>query len=212
MPPLLAALPELDLEPVPRIRYFRDVPVARSVRFNQIIATGPPGAGKSTFIRRLGGWPEEGYVDLSRKGWWRAQALAVRPREVHLGLPFVGHKAGLALFDEEWREHWDSLELDTDRILVLPEQHFLLSVNWRNRFVFEFLLPPPEQIIADRRERARAGTHLVDQQIDPGRIHAQVRLFGRVADHFHRNGMQVYLRARTGDHPLRFVAETQTMP
>ncbi len=212
MPSLIDTLPELDLEPVPRTRRFRDVPVAREVRFNQIIATGPPGAGKSTFIRHLGGWPEEGYVDLARKGWWRAQALAVRPREVHLGLPFIGHQEGMALFDAQWREDWAHLVLDTERILVLPEKHFPLSVNWRNRFVFEFLLPAPEQIIADRQRRARARTHQVDEHIDPGQIDAQVRLFGQVAAHFHRHGMQVYLRARATDTPLRFVAEGSTMP
>lgn len=212
MSPLLDALPDLDLELVAPTRRFRDVPVARGVRFNQIIATGPPGAGKSTFIRHLGGWPEEGYIDLSRKGWWRAQALAVRPREVHLGLPFVGHRDGMALFDAEWRAHWENLALDTERILVPPEKHLPLSVNWRQRFVFEFLIPAPEQIIADRRERALARTHQVDEHIDPAQIRAQVALFGEVAAHFHRHGMQVYLRARATDSPLRFVAEEPSIP
>jgi hypothetical protein len=45
MPPLIAALPELDLVPVGQVQRFRDVPVAARVRFNQIIVTGPPAAG-----------------------------------------------------------------------------------------------------------------------------------------------------------------------
>ncbi len=207
MPPLIAALPELDLVPVAQVKKFRDVPVARRVRFNQIIVTGPPGSGKSTFIRRVGGWPEEGYVDLSRKGWWRAQALAVRPREVHLGLPFAGRKLGLALFDSAWLNAWDQLELEPGRIQLPGEKRFPLAVNWRRRFVFEFLLPAPEIVEADRRERARDGTHPVDRSIDLRQIRAQMRLFGRVAAHFHDHGMQVYVRERVADRPLRFVTE-----
>jgi len=204
MPPLLTGLPELRLTRVPRVKRFRDIPVARCVHFNQVIVTGPPGAGKSTFIRHLGGWPEEGFVDLSRSGWWRAQALAVRPREVHLGLPFVGREAALALFDDAWLEGYGELRLDRDRIQLPPPRRFLLSVNWRSRFVFEFLLPPPELIDSDRRRRAMKGTHLVDRQIDLNQIRAQVQLFAQVAERFHHHGMQVYLRERIGDEPLRF--------
>jgi hypothetical protein len=207
MPPLIAALPELDLVPVAQLRNFRDVPVAQRVRFNQIIVTGPPGSGKSTFVRRLGGWPEEGYLDISRKGWWRAQALAVRPREVHFGLPFVGREGGLALFDEAWLAAWERLELEPARIMLPAEKRFPLAVDWRRRFVFEFLLPAPERIDAKRRERALEGTHPVDRHIDLEQIRTQVRLFGNVAAHFHSHGMQVYLRERVSDRPLRFAAD-----
>lgn len=208
MPPLIAALPELDLVPVAQVQRFRDVPVARRVRFNQIIVTGPPGSGKSTFIRRVGGWPEEGYVDLSRKGWWRAQALVVRPREVHLGLPFVGRDLGLALFEPAWLDGWDRLELAPERIRLPAPKRFPLAVNWHKRFVFEFLLPAPELVEAQRRERARAGTHPVDRDIDLRQIREQMRLFGRVAAHFHAHGLQVYVRERVADRPLRFATET----
>lgn len=212
MPPLLTALPELDLEVVPKVRKFRTVPVAGGVQFHQLVVTGPPGAGKSTFIRSVGGWPEEGYADISRKGWWRAQALTVRPREIHLGLPFAGRETGLALFEQDWLDAWNDLVLDEGRIWMPPEKHFILAVNWHRRFVFEFLLPPPAVIEADRRERAREGTHPVDQNIDVDQISAQVELFGRVAACFHRHGMQVYVRERVEDRPLRFVAPSQDPP
>ncbi|WP_295544409.1 serine/threonine protein phosphatase [uncultured Thiohalocapsa sp.] len=204
MPPLITALPELDLVPVTQVKQFRDVPVARRVRFNQLIVTGPPGSGKSTFIRRVGGWPEEGYVDLSRKGWWRAQALLIRPREIHLGLPFVGRTGGLALFEAAWLAAWDRLQFEPARIHLPAEKRFPLAVNWRKRFVFEFLLPAPERVEAQRRARALQGTHPVDDDIDLPRIRAQIQLFGRVAAHFHAHGLQVYVRECVGDPPMRF--------
>lgn len=199
-------LPGLILEPVTNLRTYRKVPVAKSVRFNQIIVTGPPGSGKSTFVRQLGGWPEEGYVDLALNGWWRAQALAVRPREVHLGLPFEGCTKSKALFEDDWLDHWRELRLDESRIHVPPPKRHLLSVGWRDRFVFEFMLPTPERIVAARRLRARQGTHPVDTRINLDQIRAQVQLFGRVALYLHREGMQVYLRDRVCRAPARIAA------
>lgn len=206
MQTLITVPPGLHLVPVAQTRTIRDVPVERRVRFNQIIVTGPPGSGKSTFIRRLGGWPEEGYIDLTQNGWWRGRGLAVRPREVHLGLPFTGQKAGVALFEPVWRDAWNTLKLDLDRIQLPGEKRFLLAVNWRKRFVFEFLLPAPEVIEADRRARAQAGTHPVDKHIDLEQIRIQIRLLSQVAAHFHVHGMKVYLRERVADRPLRFSA------
>jgi energy-coupling factor transporter ATP-binding protein EcfA2 len=192
----------IGVEPVEQFRRCRRIPVARSARFNQIIVTGPPGAGKSTFIRAIGGWPEEGYVDLTARNWWRAQALAVRPRELHLGLPFDGYRRGLALFDADWLEHWRTLRLDEARLLTPPRRKHWFSVNWHGRFVFEFLLPSAETIHADRMERARQGTHPVDAHLDLEQIRAQVALFTRVATIFHCRGLRVFVRERVEDVPL----------
>jgi hypothetical protein len=209
MPALMHALPELDLIPVARVRQFREMQVARSVRFNQVIVTGPPGAGKSTFIRRLGGWPEEGYIDLTRRGWWRSQALAIRPREVHLGLPFAGRKDGLALFEPAWTEAWDRLVLDPERVRLPARKRFPLAVNWRKRFVFEFLLPAPEVIEVSRLARAREGTDPVDQMIDLAQISTQLQLLGQIAALMHTKGLKVYLRERVEDNPLQFATKPQ---
>jgi len=208
-PSLREGPPGLSLERVTNLRILRNVPVATSVRFNQIIVTGPPGSGKSTFIRQLGGWPEEGYVDLSMKGWWRAQALAIRPREIHLGLPFVGASRGMALFEDHWLDHWRDLRLDESRMLMPPPKRHLLSVGWRRRFVFEFLLPSPEQIWADRLDRAQQRTHPVDARIELDQIRAQLELFRRAALHFHRHGMQVYVRERISHAPARIALPNQ---
>jgi len=206
MPNLSPGLPGLILEPVTNLHTFRKVPAAKTVRFNQIIITGPPGAGKSTFVRQIGGWPEEGYVDLAMNGWWRAQALAVRPREVHLGLPFEGCRNSMALFEDGWLDHWRELRLDEARICLPPRKRHWFSVDWLNRFVFEFVLPTPERIMAARRLRARKGTHPVDTRIELDQIRAQVALFGRVALRFHQEGMQVYLRQRVSHAPARIAA------
>lgn len=198
-------VPKLRLEPVGSLRTIRGIPVDQTLRFNQIIVTGPPGAGKSTFIRRLGGWPEEGYIDLSLKGWWRARSLSLRPREVHLGLPFVGRAQALTLFHEDWLAHWRELELDEARIIVPPAVRHLFSVNWRERYVFEFLLPTAGSLVRRCQERAKLGTHPIDRVVDPDLVHRQLDIYTRVALHLHRRGMHVYVRSAHTSPPSRIV-------
>lgn len=196
--------------PVAELGKIRDVTVAKSLKFNQILVTGPPGAGKSTFVKRVGGWPEEGFIDLSMKGWWRAQSLTVRPREVHLGFPFVGQADALAVFDDAWLENYDRLQLDYDRILLPPIKRHFWSVNWRGRYVFEFVLPRPSTIFRFRTERAKQGTHRVDEHLDLERIRKQVEVFGRAALHLHRNGLVVYVREGTDSLP--YVIDDTSVP
>ena len=201
-----ADLSALNLMPVIDLQAFRDVPFSTNLKFRQLVVTGPPGCGKSTLIKRIGGWPEEGYVDLAVAGWWKAHAMSLRPREVHLGLPFVGCRASLALFESDWLEAYNRLELDLARICLPPRKRFFWSVDWSIRYAFEFLLPEPERIFAMRQKRARQGTHPVDEHLDLDQIRQQVAVFAQVARHFHHYGLQVYLRADADTQPYCITA------
>lgn len=196
-----------ELAPIPDCQQINGVPFAPGVKFRQIVVTGPPGSGKTTFIKRIGGWPEEGYIDLTFKGWWKVHALSLRPREIHIGLPFEGWPDALAMFEDEWRDAWDRLVLAPKRILFPPHKRFFLSVDWRARFVFEFLLPDPERIFAQRKARAALGTHPVDEHLDLDQVRRQCEVFAETAVHFHRNGMRVYIRNDIDENPRRIVGD-----
>ena len=123
------------------------------VKFRHVLVTGPPGAGKTTLIKKLGGWSEEGYLDLTQPRWWTDQALTFRPREIHLGFPFVGFQQALAVFDREWLDTDPHPALDLPRVQLPPVKRNFLSVDWRKRYVFEFMLPPAEELFAQRSRR-----------------------------------------------------------
>ncbi|MCG8426484.1 MAG: serine/threonine protein phosphatase [Chromatiales bacterium] len=175
------------------------------VTFRQLLITGPPGCGKSTQVSKLGGWPEEGYIDLSSPRWWTAQTLSLRPREIHLGIPFQGVDEPLAVFDDGWLA-LDAPKIDFSRITLPPQKRYFFSVNWQERYVFEFLLPEPEVLYQRRMERGRQHTHPVDQQsLSLKIVTRQVLIYEQIALFFQRQGMSVYVREESDGVPLTII-------
>jgi len=201
-------MPRGSSEPIESLQIFKGISFPADIRFRQILVTGPPGAGKSTLIMRLGGWSEEGYLDLGRKHWWRSEILAVRPREIHIGLPFVGMHEAVSVFDAQFLDRDPLPQVDFDRIMLPPRKRFIFTVDWYRRYVFEFLLPPAELVFERRQIRARHSTHPVDAQLSLAICASQREIFRQLAVFMHAKGFQVYVREGIENPPLRFVEPT----
>ncbi len=182
------------LSSIEDLHSIKGIPFPKFVKFRQLIVTGPPGAGKSTLVRQIGGWPEEGYIDLTLNNWWRAQSLSLRPREINFGFPFGGCDEALAVFEDKWLAARDSLRLDISRIILPPTKAHFLAPDWRGRFVFEFLLPPSSDILTARLKRTDKGFHPIDQGVTEDQVERQLEIHRRVALHFKSSGMLTYVR------------------
>lgn len=200
------------LVPVEGLQSIYDVDLPIGMKFRQLIVTGPPGSGKTYLVQKLHGWPNEGYLDLTREDWWRDKTLTFRPREVHLGLPFVGFTEALTVFDNEWLEKPKTPKLDTPRIRIPPFADGMFQTDWRGRYIFEFLLPQPETILEYRQNRRDDSYHPVDEELTPEIIERQVATYAETALYLHRRKLQVYVRESCEQPPMRIVEEGEEIP
>lgn len=183
----------------------KGVAYPRGVHFREIVITGPPSSGKSTLVSKLGGWPEEGYIDLAQNHWWRNRILTFRPREVHFGIPFRGHRESQTVFDPAWLAA--PAPVDFRRVQTPPGKHWFFQINWRARFIYDFQLPPLEQLYTIRKERAAASSHPVDKILSKEVVERQSAVYEQLALHFHRCGMRVIVRTEFAGRPRKIVNE-----
>ena len=193
----------LNTVQIEEIDWHKGVAYPRGVPFRGIIVTGPPSSGKSSLVQKLGGWPEEGYIDLAQDHWWRSRILTFRPREVHFGIPFRGARESLSVFDPAWLAA--PALVDFRRIQIPPRKNYFFQFNWRIRFVFDFQLPPVEQLYSIRKERAASGSHPVDKVLSKEVVERQSTVYEQLALHFHRSGMRVIVRTEFGGMPRTIV-------
>lgn len=191
------------LEPIQELQNIRGVDLPIGLEFLQLVVTGPPGAGKSYYIEQIRGWPNEGYLDISQKGWWKNQSLVFRPREVHFGIPFVGIQTPLTVFDKDYLQLSPPPEIDFPRISIPPEKVHFYQNDFRGRYIFEFLIPSPSTIYERRMARQTKGYFPVDENLSIEMVRQQVSVYREIALYFHRAGLNVYIRKGLDKPPMR---------
>jgi len=191
------------LSPIKELQNIRGIALPIGLEFRQLVITGPPGAGKSYYINQIRGWPNEGYIDLTQNHWWKNQSLVYRPREIHLGLPFAGIAEALTVFDKEYLDCQPRPVLELSRLRIPPAGNGPFATNWRDRYIFEFLIPEPEVVFNQRQARQSQGYFPVDDNLSLEMVEQQIAIYREVALYMHRAGIHVYIRKGLSNPPMR---------
>jgi GTPase SAR1 family protein len=195
--PISPFLTQYKTTEIEAVKDIRGVSFPTGVPFRHILITGPLGSGKTTLIEKIHGWSGEGYIDLAKPNWWRDRTLSVRPREIHFGIPFVGHTSVAS-------GAWPDAAIDFKKIRLPSNKRRFYHTDWKSKYTFDFQLPPADLIYQGRSKRAKLESHPPDQHLSIENVNREIVAYTALAMYFHQNGLHVTVRNLYAGPPKSF--------